>query len=57
MPSSVVKSFAEKAGVSVEEAEKRWEEAKEKAKEEGFKEGSVRFYKLTTTIFKKMLGQ
>lgn len=55
MPASVVKSYAEKVGVSVEDAEKHWTEAKKKAEEEGFKEGSTRFYKYTMSIFKKML--
>lgn len=57
MPNKTVKTMADKAGVSYEEAEKKWNEAKSKASEEGYKEGSVRFYKIVMTIFKNMIGK
>jgi hypothetical protein len=55
MPANVVKSYAEKAGVSTEEAEKKWAEAKSKVDESGPKKDSVAYWKDVTFIFKKMM--
>ena len=55
MPANVVKSYAEKAGVSTEEAEKKWEEAKKKVNENGPRKDSVSYWKDVTFIFKKMM--
>lgn len=52
MPSSVVKSFADKTGKSVQEVDKLWNKAKEIAAEQGQPEN----YALITGILKKMLG-
>lgn len=51
MPASIVTSFAEKTGKSVQEVEKLWDKAKEIAKEEGEPEN----YAYITGILKKML--
>lgn len=56
MPSALVKKYAEKSGTSVEKAEERWKEAKDKAGEK-FKHGSKRFWAYTTGIFKRMMGE
>lgn len=52
MPAPLVKSLAAKAGVSADEAEKRWDKAKARAKEQS-REGE---YDYVTGIFKRMLG-
>lgn len=52
MPSSFVKKVAKEKDISVDEAEKKWDEAKEKAKEEGHGDD----YAYVTAIFKKMVG-
>lgn len=52
MPAPLVKSLAKKAGISNDEAEKRWSKAKARAKEQG-REGE---YDYITGIFKRMLG-
>lgn len=51
MPSSVVKSFAEKAGVSVAKVESMWDLAKKKAEEQGEKDN----YAYITAIVKRQL--
>ena len=58
MPSNALKGLAKDAGVSLEKAEKKWEEAKKQVKEqyEDVKEDSEQFYKLVTSITKNMLG-
>jgi hypothetical protein len=48
MPSSFVKKIAEKEGMSIEDAEKKWQRAVEIAK----KQGAEDVYALATTIFK-----
>lgn len=57
MPSSVVKSFADKTGKSVAEVEKLWDKAKAIVKDEykDVPEDSDKFYSLVTGILKKML--
>lgn len=57
MPSNLVKSYAEKTGMSVEEVEKKWNEAKAIVKNE-YKDiapESEKYYALLVSIFKKML--
>lgn len=51
MPTPLIKSIADKAGVSVEEAEKKWHEAKAIAAESGKSAN----YAYITSIFKRML--
>lgn len=51
MPSGLVKKLAKEKGVSIDEAEKKWDEAKDAAKNKG-KDGD---WALTTYIFKKMM--
>jgi hypothetical protein len=51
MPSSVVKSFADKTGKSEQEVDKLWNKAKEIAAEQGQADN----YALITGILKKML--
>ena len=55
MPSSVVKSFADKTGKSVDAVERLWDEAKASAKKQGHKETDDNFYAIVTGILKKML--
>ena len=57
MPTAYVRSLSKKHGVSVEKGEERWAEAKAKARERGFEEGTPRFYKYTMSIFKSMMGE
>lgn len=52
MPAPAVASLAKKAGVSKDEAERRWSKAKKRAEEEGRKED----WQYVMGIFKKMLG-
>ncbi len=54
MPTEYVKKLAEEHHMSLEEAERRWDEAKEKAKEEGT---SRDYYAYVTAIFKSMMGE
>ncbi|WP_300156383.1 hypothetical protein [Solidesulfovibrio sp.] len=54
MPTEYVKKLADEHGISVEEAEHRWNEAKKKAKEEGT---SKDYYAYVTAIFKNMMGE
>lgn len=58
MPAAYVKSLAKETGKSVAEVEKRWNKAKEIAKDEypDVKEESDRFYAIVTGIFKKIEG-
>ena len=56
MPTPLVKKYAEEKGVSVAEAEGKWERAKEEAKSSNVKPDSVSYWKIVTTIFKKMMG-
>lgn len=52
---NLIKAFSRKSGKSVGEVERLWNKAKDIAKEQGRKEGTEDFYKLTTGILKKML--
>lgn len=54
MPTEYVKKLAKEHNMSLEEAEKKWEEAKKKASEEGT---SHDYYAYVTTIFKSMMGE
>lgn len=53
MPTTFVKKMADKHGLSTDEAEKKWDEAKKKASDEGHDED----YGYVTQIFKNMMGQ
>jgi len=55
MPTAVVKSYAEKLGISVDKVEKKWKKAVEEAKKSN-SETDKNFYAIVTTIFKKMLN-
>lgn len=55
MPNSIVKSFADKTGKTVQEVEKLWDGAKELAKKDGRKESDKDFYPYVTGILKNML--
>lgn len=57
MPAAMVKSFAQKTGLSVSDVEKKWEKSKELVKKEypKIKENSDRFFALTVGILKRML--
>lgn len=58
MPTAYVKKLADKAGVSVEQAEKKWDAAKEAASKSVNKEKDEdRYWGTVTTIFKKMMGE
>ncbi|WP_043642919.1 hypothetical protein [Solidesulfovibrio carbinoliphilus] len=54
MPTEYVRKLAEEHDMSIEEAEKKWDEAKEKAKEEGT---SKDYYAYVTSIFKSMMHE
>jgi len=56
MPVPVLVAIAKRAGISIEKAEKIWKESKAQAKEQGFKEGSDRFYKYVMGVTKKRMG-
>lgn len=56
MPTALVKKYAEKAGVSVNKAEEKWELAKSRA-EEKFKHGTKSYWPYVVSIFKKMMGE
>lgn len=58
MPNNVVKSLAKKSGKSEDEVEKKWEEAKEKVKEDypDLTEDDDKFWAIVTEITKRMLG-
>lgn len=53
MPSAYVKKMADKHGISVKEAEDKWDEAKQAAE----KQGQGDNYAYTTQIFKNMMGE
>ncbi len=55
MPSSIVQSFALKTGKSIEEIEKKWEEAKAIVKKKT-SESDKRFYPTVVSVLKNMLG-
>lgn len=55
MPTSTVKAYAKEKGISIESAEAKWNEAKEKVKENGLKEGSIGYWKEVMYIFKKIM--
>ena len=58
MPNNVVKSIADEAGISVEKAEKHWDEAKKVVDKEydDVEKESDQYYKLVTSITKNMVG-
>ena len=56
MPASSLKSMAKRAGVSMEDAERYWNAAKEAAEDQGFVEGDDDFYAYTMGIVKKRMG-
>ena len=53
---ALIQSFADKTGKSVTEVEKLWKKAKQVAAEQGFKDGTERFFKFTVGVLKRMLG-
>lgn len=53
MPANVVKSVSNKCDMSYDEAEAKWNEAKAKAKEQGFEEQ----YDYIMSIFTHLVGQ
>jgi hypothetical protein len=53
---SLIKSYAEKSGKTVEEVDALWEKAKTIASKNGFIEGEDDFYAFTVGILKNMLG-
>ena len=53
MPANLVKSVQDKCDMSKEEAEKKWNKAKQKAADEGHSEE----YDYITQIFKHLTGQ
>lgn len=53
MPSAYVEKLASEHGVSVSEAEKKWDAAKKAAREQGMGER----YGYVTNIFKKMMHE
>jgi hypothetical protein len=55
MPSSVVKSYAKRAGVSVEKAEKAWEDAKKQA-DKKFKEKDEHYWSYVSITTQMKLG-
>jgi hypothetical protein len=57
MPTPMVKEFAKESGKSVKSVEKLWKQAKKKVAEQYPKisEKNPRFWKLTTSILKKMI--
>lgn len=55
MPNAVVKSYAEKAGKSVEHVEGWWKDAEEQAKKK-FKKKSPRFWAYVNGIVKRRAG-
>lgn len=55
MPNNVIKSFAEKTGLSVSTLEGYWEKAKESAKKKFKNEKTSRFWRYVTGVFKKMM--
>ena len=56
MPTAALKTMAKKAGIPPEEAEKKWNRAKTIAKEQYGSKEDERFWAVTMTIFKKMIG-
>lgn len=54
MPTGYVKKLAEEHGMTIEEAEEKWNEAKKRASEEGT---SHEYYAYVTAIFKSMMGE
>jgi len=56
MPAAVVKKFAHDKGMSIEEAETKWQHAKEAADKSDIKKGSISYWQYTTSVFKKMMG-
>lgn len=57
MPTPLVSALAKEAGISIEKADDKWKEAKEKAKSQGLTENDGnKFWKIVTTIFKRMIG-
>lgn len=54
MPTEYVKKLAEEHDMSIEAAEKKWDEAKKLAKEEGT---SKDYYAYVTSIFKSMMHE
>jgi len=55
MPSSIVKSFAEKTGKSVAEVEKKWNEIKDQLKKSGKSEDDPGFFQNLVGVLKKRL--
>ena len=56
MPADNLKSLANKAGVSVDKAEKMWDEAKKLAEDKGLKQDSENYWAYVVGIVKNMLG-
>lgn len=54
MPTSYVRKLAEEHNMSLDEAEKKWEQAKKKASEEGT---SHEYFAYVTSIFKNMMHE
>ena len=53
MPANMVKSVQDKCGMSKDEAEKKWKEAKQKASDEGHSED----WPYVVEIFKHLVGK
>ena len=56
MPSALVKKYADKADISVGQAEHRWEKAKKLA-DEKFSKKSKSYWAYVVGIFKRMMGE
>ena len=57
MPIPALEKMAERAkGKSLQDAERYWDEAKDSAADQGFKEGDDNFYRYTMGIVKRRLG-
>lgn len=55
MPSSVIKSFADKAGRSIPEVEKYWDESKSEAAKK-FSEDDPKFWAYVNAVTQRKLG-
>ncbi len=56
MPTGFVKKLADKHGMSIGEAEKKWEEAKEAVDKSKYTDDNA-YYAVVTTVFKKMMHE
>ena len=56
MPTGFVKKLADKKGMSVAEAEKKWEEAKSNVDKSKYPDDNA-YYAVITKVFKSMMGE